>query len=81
MGMFDNVEVPEKVLCPNCQEPVAGWQSKDGDCLLEMLSVDKVDHFYTSCPCGTWIQFNRKIERTTALDDFEMTHRPTGAIR
>lgn len=53
--MFDNInyEAP----CPNCNELLNDWQSKDGPCVLEILEPWEVKAFYTSCPkCGAWVE-------------------------
>lgn len=77
MGMFDYVvfEVP----CPNCGKTVKGFQSKDGDCLMETVKPWTVSNFYTSCTCGTWIEYRRKPAKTREdwLDDYDLiTERP-----
>jgi uncharacterized protein (UPF0212 family) len=54
MGMFDYVEYEAK--CPKCGASITDWQSKDGDCLMDVLTPKDVRYFYTSCPvCGVWI--------------------------
>jgi hypothetical protein len=64
MGMFDNVEYETQ--CPSCNQPLSGFQSKDGPCELLYLKPEDVNTFYTSCKaCGTWVEF--KTERRTTL--------------
>ncbi len=73
MGMFDWVDF--KMDCPGCGKPVGGFQSKDGDCLLETVKPEAVGHFYTGCDnCDGWIEFHRK-EAESVLKDFEMKFR------
>ena len=57
MGMFDYVKYG--CICPVCKNKVDGFQSKDGECALDLVSVSDVDNFYTHCQCGVWIEFNR----------------------
>ena len=64
MGMFDQVEVPDDVVCPNCGAELTDWQSKDGPCELKLLQFWEVDNFYTSCDtCNTWVEYKRKDKR------------------
>jgi len=59
MGMFDNVDY--KCDCPKCGSSVSGFQSKDGDCVLETIKPGSVYNFYSSCNnCGVWIDFTSK---------------------
>lgn len=67
MGMFDDVKY--EAPCPVCGDPLTGWQSKDGPCVLDRLtpvelanvSGDVGRHgrnarFYTSCAkCDAWV--------------------------
>ena len=56
--MYDNVD--HECICPVCKSKVSGFQSKDGDCVLDALKVSQVANFYSSChKCGCWIEFNR----------------------
>lgn len=61
MGMFDEVRVPiEFQTCPHCQQPVDGFQSKDGRRILERIDYHMVDRFYTCCAhCLAWIEYER----------------------
>jgi len=60
MGMFDYVKY--EAPCTYCGEKLVDWQSKDGECNLEMLEPKDVDCFYTSCSkCETWIEY--KVNR------------------
>lgn len=38
MGMYDRVKAPA-IVC-DCGAEVDGWQSKDGECLLDLIEVD-----------------------------------------
>lgn len=58
MGMFDTVNFV--CACPKCGFVVSGFQSKDGECNLEMIEPEAVGRFYSSCPhCKEWIEFSR----------------------
>lgn len=62
MGMHDYVNFEMK--CPNCGTMLRDWQTKDGKCLLEVVEIDTIDEFYTSCQkCRTWYSFSRKKPR------------------
>ena len=74
MGMFDYVKCPE-VLCPECDRPLEGWQSKGGECVLDTVDFSELNNFYTSCECGVWIEFNRIIPPDVPLSGYEMTVR------
>lgn len=57
MGMFDYVKYEAK--CKNCGTELKDFQSKDHDCLLNMVEPSQVDNFYTKCDkCGTWHEYN-----------------------
>lgn len=68
MGMFDDIrDVPEQK-CRGCGEPIAGWQSKDGECVLSSIPYWRVHRFYAGCrACGMWHEF---VERATMLPQF-----------
>ena len=65
MGMFDYVDFT--IPCPNCGTTVTDFQSKDGDCELQHLTVKELIEqsdgnvrFYSNCPngsCNMWIEF------------------------
>lgn len=67
MGMFDDINY--ECACDNCGGKVRGFQSKSGDCSLDVLSPLEVDNFYASCSeCGCWVEFNQegnKYRKTT----------------
>ena len=53
MGMFDYVKYTG--ICFKCGSPIEEWQSKDSDCLLQMIEPSKVREFHSSCPsCEAW---------------------------
>lgn len=57
MGMFDYVK--HEAPCYKCGATISSWQSKDGDCLMEMLTTDGVDNFYADCPkCRAWNEYS-----------------------
>lgn len=76
MGMYDGVRTPD-IECPVCGELVAGFQSKDGRCMLSEVNYWEVNNFYTHCPiCGTWIEFYRRTShQEIPLNDYEMMFR------
>ena len=58
MGMFDWINF--EMDCPKCGKRVKDFQSKDSDCMFNLVAPDEVDNFYASCPgCLTWIEFCR----------------------
>jgi len=48
MGMFDTVEFIGE--CRRCQTEITDWQSKDADCMLDMINPVEVNEFYGTCP-------------------------------
>ena len=61
MGMFDDVNY--ECVCPVCHNKANGFQSKSGECLLDLVEPTEVDNFYTACQtCGCWISFTKKSE-------------------
>lgn len=59
MGMFDYVKY--ECVCPVCKNKVDGFQTKDKDCILDVIQPQSVDNFYTHCgTCGVWIEFYRE---------------------
>ncbi len=61
MGMFDWVDF--KMPCPKCGQEVDGFQSKSGECTMELVKPSEVTNFYSWCEnCGTQIEFFRKDE-------------------
>jgi hypothetical protein len=60
MGMFDWVNFACD--CPNCGSPVGGFQTKDGDCLLEWVDTPKIENYYSNCEvCDYWIEYNNGV--------------------
>lgn len=54
--MFDWVDYEAK--CWRCGEELTKFQSKDGDCLLNVLLPKQVTRFYDSCPkCRAWNEY------------------------
>jgi hypothetical protein len=74
MGTFSYVTIDEKVLCPNCNAEVSGFQSKDLDTFFETVNYWEGDNFYTSCDiCDAWIEFNKIKEiNKSPLKDYEI---------
>lgn len=74
--MFDYVHAP-KVECPYCHNEIpenSEWQSKDGECMLEVIDWKDVDRLYTNCPtCGEWVEFTREEQRGKFLEGFEVS--------
>ena len=59
MGMFDHVNY--ECICPVCKSKVDDFQTKDGDCILEVVEPTSVHNFYANCnKCGSWIEFRSK---------------------
>ena len=54
MGMFDYVKY--ECVCPVCKNKVDGFQTKDKECILDVVEPQSVDNFYTHCQtCGVWV--------------------------
>ena len=47
MGMFDDVRY--KAECIKCKKLLVNWQSKDGECILDLIEPESVNHFYGYC--------------------------------
>ena len=61
MGMYDLVNY--KANCKRCGSRLDGFQSKDGECLLEFLNPPEVRRFYTSCDnCDLWHDFKVEVK-------------------
>ena len=57
MGMFDLIKLKTK--CPECGSEISGFQSKDGDCMLDCLEFWQVNNFYSSCDhCNTMVNYS-----------------------
>ena len=79
MGMFDYVKF--ECECPECREPLSGFQSKDGDCVLETVEPEKVRRWYTSCPaCKHWIEYGwpEPVDRVPILLKNESLEKDNG---
>lgn len=57
--MFDRVQFEEP--CPHCGKVLTDWQSKSGECFMLWVKPWQVDNFYTSCDCGTWVEYTRPV--------------------
>lgn len=56
MGMFDWVDY-KKGRCPSCKFRLFGWQSKDGECVLNTVKPKDVLTFHTICNhCGKFVE-------------------------
>ena len=72
MGMFDYVEY--EAPCYKCGHILTEWQSKDGPCLLEDLTISDVSYFYESCSkCSAWNEYN--VEPARVLRAVRSTRR------
>lgn len=76
MGMFDYVNF--KMACPTCGAEMAAFQSKSGECSMDVIEPDSVSNFYDWCEqCKTGVEFHlpRKPlqpNRSTPLTEAEM---------
>lgn len=69
MGMFDYVSgLPAEMRrCPTCGKVTDdSWQTKDADCSLSVIPYRQVSNFYTICPCGEWLEWQRREARGRA---------------
>ena len=71
MGMYDTVNAPA-IPCKGCGTEISGWQTKDTNCDLETVQIQKVTRFYSSCrKCHMWHEYRLRPAKT--LEDFELT--------
>ena len=84
MGMFDWVKF--KTRCPECGSEITGFQSKDGECILDCIEFWQVGYFYSSCDqCNTIVRYTlkkdvrdkiiseiEKIRRSLTIDDYDL---------
>lgn len=70
MGLFDWVEFKYK--CPICGAEIGEWQSKDGECYLNVIKDFRdVNEFHDICKrCNTWLSFRRK--KATSIEDYDL---------
>ena len=54
--------------CPNCGAEVTGFRTRDLCNLFDTVDYRITNHFYTTCACGTCIDFIRK--RAKGIEDF-----------
>ena len=79
MGMFD--EIHFKTQCPKCGADVDGFQSKDRDCTMALLSPNDVGNFYASCQkCRAWIEYSRYQPKPERPVGEPMTHEQALAV-
>ncbi len=73
MGMFDWVDY--ECDCPVCGDKVTGFQTKETECELEIVSPEKAQFFYSKCEkCGAWLQA-QYVPPTKASIHVEATQR------
>ena len=77
MGMFDYVNF--ECVCPVCKSKVDGFQTKDGDCVLDVVEPTEVSNFYSSCgKCGCWIDYTAKpVKLTNFIQTVKGKHNKT----
>lgn len=92
MGMFDWINVT--LLCPKCGRTIHGFQSKDGNCMLECLEFWKVDNFYSYCDhCEAMIDYTLKedvkekirksiddIRKALTINEYELEFRDSTVL-
>lgn len=67
MGMFDWVNV--EMDCPYCGEKLKGFQSKDGDCVLDIVDPDDLSYFKDFCKnCRRTVTFSRQYVRQKPIN-------------
>ena len=70
MGMYDHVDF--EVSCPNCKHLVTGFQTKDRDNALEIVSPVGLDKFYSECDhCKAWLVYRCDSAREGPVLDFK----------
>lgn len=92
MGMFDWVNI--KLPCPKCGKEIEGFQSKDGECLLDCLEFWQVDSFHSYCNnCKAAVEYTLKkdtqkkiresienMRKALTIDDYELDFRDSATI-
>ena len=64
-------EVNFSMTCPICEAEVNGFQTKEGNLLLDNVEPDSVNNFYSNCDncfssgVNTWIEYSRTSKETT----------------
>ncbi len=74
MGMFDHVEYEAD--CPSCSMPLTDWQSKEGNCILDILQPFDVTEFHTFCTsCNKMIicTVDAEVVRTVLVKKCDIT--------
>lgn len=60
MGLFNYVNV--RVDCPGCGDGPLGFQTKDGDLMMDTVDPDSLAEFGAICKkCGLWTGFAREL--------------------
>ena len=78
MGMFDDVDY--ECQCPVCGHTLNEFQSKSGECLLQLLHPSEVVNFYDYCDkCGAMTDFTAREMRITKFTR-EVYHRDDGLM-
>ncbi len=92
MGMFDWINI--KLPCPKCGKEIEGFQSKDGECLLDCLEFWQVDNFHSYCNnCKAMVDYTLKrdtkkkiresienMRKALTIDDYELDFRDSEAL-
>jgi hypothetical protein len=53
MGLFDHVKF--KMDCPFCGKIIDGFQSKSSTCMMNTITPQAANTFYSNCECGVWV--------------------------
>ncbi len=93
MGMFDYVDYTDN--CPNCNNLLRGFQTKDLDNQLRHLKPVQVRQFWTECDkCKIWLEYEvipegphrivctwEKIREFTHTDFKEADNKPVAVAK
>lgn len=86
MGMFDDIQ-SDALRCPLCGKEIR-WQSKDGPCLMEELTVHELMD-RTSCPtiysgcneCSIWIEVSIRRQQGRTTEQWKQFHKEHAIIQ
>jgi C4-type Zn-finger protein len=72
MGLYNYVNF--ETTCPVCQAMIKQFQTKEGECNMDMVDFNQVNNFYAICPnCQTFVEFYYSPEnKERTIEDYKM---------
>jgi hypothetical protein len=57
MGLYDHIHI--SIACFNCGQQLTEWQTKDGPCALQHITLLDIPEgsFYGMCTCNAWNEY------------------------